>query len=89
MPIYYQPDKYAIPWYIMPWAPSVSVWANVMLIGGFGANKRDYIRLFVAMGIGLLLYAIYGVHANFWRFFSDDETESEQEEGKLSVNAVE
>lgn len=44
-----------------------------MLVGGFGANKADYIRLFVAMGIGAFIYLIYGVHASYYRFYGSSE----------------
>lgn len=82
MPITYVPAKFALPWWSMPWIPALSVFSNCMLVGGFGAHKGDYIRLFVAMGIGTVVYWLYGVHASNYRFYGEGrvkELEFQQE----------
>ncbi|KAK9804704.1 hypothetical protein WJX72_000849 [[Myrmecia] bisecta] len=68
LPIEYVPAKFSVPPWMMPWAPALSLWANVMLIGGFGAHKSDYVRLFVAMGIGTVIYLFFGLPTSWWRF---------------------
>eukprot|EP00898_Chlorokybus_atmophyticus_P002736 jgi/Chlat1/3463/Chrsp23S08827 len=74
MPMEYIPKKFRVPDWLMPWAPSASIFANIMLIGGFGANKADYYRLFVALGIGLAIYLLFGVHASYYRFYGPKGT---------------
>eukprot|EP00271_Cylindrocystis_brebissonii_P010715 TRINITY_DN2701_c0_g2_i1.p1 TRINITY_DN2701_c0_g2~~TRINITY_DN2701_c0_g2_i1.p1 ORF type:complete len:630 (-),score=121.08 TRINITY_DN2701_c0_g2_i1:1105-2994(-) len=70
-PIHYVPVKFSVPAWGMPWIPSIAMFSVVMLVGGFGANESDYWRLFTAMGIGMVLYCIYGVHASYYRFYGE------------------
>ena len=69
MPIKYVPEKFALPWWSLPWVPAVSMWTNIMLVGGFGASVDDYYRLGGAMAIGSGIYLLYGVHASYYRFY--------------------
>lgn len=80
MPIQYVPEKFSIPWYTMPWTSSVAIFAIIVIIGGFGANKSDYYRLFSAMGIGTVVYLLYSLPANSWRFHESDKTTLTEQE---------
>lgn len=83
MPINYVPEKFALPWWSLPWVPSVSIWANIMLVGGFGASVADYYRLGGAMAIGTGIYLLYGVHASYYRFHrGGQEAEGDAVQGK-------
>eukprot|EP00850_Spirogloea_muscicola_P000439 SM000002S05519 [mRNA] locus=s2:342643:351603:- [translate_table: standard] len=87
MPINYVPAKFHVPAFCMPWIPSCSIFANVMLIGGFGAHKSDYIRLFVAMGIGAVIYILFGVHNSYYRFYGPKAAEKRDYEMKEAAAA--
>ena len=69
MPIHYVPAKFSLPWWCLPWVPSVCIWFNIMLVGGFGVSVADYTRLAVALAIGTGIYLLYGVHASYYRFY--------------------
>eukprot|EP00271_Cylindrocystis_brebissonii_P006388 TRINITY_DN19157_c0_g1_i2.p1 TRINITY_DN19157_c0_g1~~TRINITY_DN19157_c0_g1_i2.p1 ORF type:complete len:628 (-),score=90.81 TRINITY_DN19157_c0_g1_i2:1067-2950(-) len=81
MPIQFVPEKFALPWYSMPWIPSASIWCTIMLCGGFGASVEDYWRLLGGFGIATAIYLLFGLHASFWRFYGGDEVEEEEYEG--------
>eukprot|EP00271_Cylindrocystis_brebissonii_P001042 TRINITY_DN11287_c0_g1_i1.p1 TRINITY_DN11287_c0_g1~~TRINITY_DN11287_c0_g1_i1.p1 ORF type:complete len:626 (-),score=72.79 TRINITY_DN11287_c0_g1_i1:1413-3290(-) len=82
LPISYVPQKFALPWYLMPWVPSISIWMTIMLVGGFGATVDDYWRMLYGFGIGTSVYLFYGIHASYWRFYGPgDDEETEDEDG--------
>lgn len=80
LPIQYVPEKFSIPWYLLPWTSSVGVYSTVVVVGGFGANKADYYRLFSAMAIGTGIYLLYSLPANSWRFHATNKGKSTEEE---------
>jgi APA family basic amino acid/polyamine antiporter len=77
--IHYVPEKFSLPWWCLPWVPCISIWANIMLVGGFGATVDDYYRLFGAMAIGTVVYCLFGIHASYWRFYRSGEAEEDGE----------
>eukprot|EP00271_Cylindrocystis_brebissonii_P010712 TRINITY_DN2701_c0_g1_i1.p1 TRINITY_DN2701_c0_g1~~TRINITY_DN2701_c0_g1_i1.p1 ORF type:complete len:636 (-),score=121.80 TRINITY_DN2701_c0_g1_i1:945-2852(-) len=84
-PIHYVPAKFSIPSWAMPWCPSIAIFSVIMLVGGFGANESDYWRLFGAMGIGIIIYCLYGVHASYYRFYGAGAREEEEYKRELEM----
>ena len=59
LPIAYQPSGFRMPCF--PLSPALGVLFTIHLIGSLGWPA--YVRFGVWMVLGLLLYALYGIHA--------------------------
>lgn len=68
-PIQYVPATWHVPWYLLPWLPTTSIWTITMLVGGFGGFPADYSRVGWCVLAMTVIYLVYGVHASYHRTF--------------------
>jgi len=68
-PIQYVPATWHVPWYLLPWLPTTSIWTITMLVGGFGGFPADYSRVGWCVLAMTIIYLVYGVHASYHRTF--------------------
>ena len=84
-PMEFVPEKWHIPFWLMPWLPACSIFSLTLLVGSFGGLELDYSRLGYSVVAITGIYLFYGVHASYHRFMTADAAKAE---GAIELGSV-
>ncbi|KAI3435769.1 hypothetical protein D9Q98_001827 [Chlorella vulgaris] len=75
-PMEYQPEGFHIPWWLMPWLPSVAIALLVFSVGSL--PRTEYWKIAIYFGIVVLLYLLFSLPMSYIKHSRADRADAEE-----------